>query len=254
MCALRVWRVLCTLCYVGASVFVNGVALEQNCTDDYDNEIPQDYLTEESPVTPCQAVDLSRWDKLFINLEDAHMRQNILLESVERCCGGAASFRAQVEKLAKEACRQRLPSLDSACHTQLEQVSLRLQRGLAELRVEGAERERRMNSTLHQLLHAAREQSAELKRPEESGAHGAEAMGGGRSAGAGQSGAGPITPRPGGSGAGLGLGVKPFTPGLKEQKVASSLDLAKLERSLVAIATQLQKMQLQLSRLVERVG
>lgn len=42
MCVFRVWRVLCVLCYVGASLCVNRVEYEMNYADSYDNEISQD--------------------------------------------------------------------------------------------------------------------------------------------------------------------------------------------------------------------
>ncbi|KAM4625035.1 pentraxin-related protein PTX3-like [Polymixia lowei] len=242
MCAFGVWRVLSVLCYVGTPLCANAADFEVNYMYNYDNEITQDQLEGESPATPCQAAEFSRWDKLFISLEDSHMKQNMLLESLEQCCGGVASLKAQVETLAEGACQQCLPSLETACRGQAEQASLRLQRGLAELGEEGAERERRMNSTFHQLLHVSREQNARLKKLEEGGIHREEAAAGG----------GPITPRPGGSGEGLGLGVK--SSGSKEQEVTSQLDAAKVERALVAITTELQKVQVQLSRLVERLG
>ncbi|XP_071768503.2 pentraxin-related protein PTX3-like [Centroberyx gerrardi] len=254
MCVFGVWRVLCALCYVGASLCVNGVEYEVNYADSYDNEISQDQQEGGSPATPCLAADFSRWDKLFIALEDSHMRQNMLLESLEQCCGGLASVRTQVERLARGTCQQCLPSLEAACRGQTEQASLRLQRGLEELRQEGAERERRFNSTLQQLLHGSHEQNARLKRLEEGSVHRAEASGGGRPAGAGHSGTGPITQRPGVLGAGLGLGAKPLpSSGLKEQEVTSPLDVAKMERALVAIATELQKVHVQLNRLMEQV-
>ncbi|XP_029937630.1 pentraxin-related protein PTX3-like [Myripristis murdjan] len=253
MCVFRVWRVLCVLCYVGASLCMNRVEYEMNYADNYDNEISQDQQEGGSPATPCQAADLSRWDKLFIALEDSHMRQNMLLEALEQCCGGMASVRAQVERLAQGTCKQCMPSLQSACRGQMEQVGLVMQRSLVELRDEATEREARLNSTLHQLLQGGHEQNAMLKRLEESSR--AEASGGGQPVGSEHSGIGPTTQKPGGSGPGLGLGVKPFpSSGLKEQDVTSPLDMAKMERALVAIATELQKVNGQLNRLMERVG
>lgn len=198
--------------------------------------------TGETPTSPCQAADFSRWDKLFIALEDSHMRQNMLLESLEQCCGGMFSLRTQVDKLAKGTCQQCLPSLESACRSQAEQASVRLQQGLVELREEEAERERRLNATLQHLLHSSHEGNARLKRLEESRGHRVVPSGSTDS----RTGRQP-TPGPGGLGAAFGSGTKPFPSVLKEQEVT-------LERALVTIATELQRVHLQLSRVIEQAG
>ncbi|KAM6917636.1 pentraxin-related protein PTX3-like [Lycodopsis pacificus] len=243
MHVFRIWRVLCVLGLVGAALCVNELEYQGNYADNYDNEISPGQQDGESPTTPCQAADVSRWDKLFITLEDAHMRQNMLLESLEQCCGGMVSLRTQMDKLAEVTCQQCLPSLESSCRARAEQVNARLQRGLLELRQEDAERERRLNATLHRLLHSGHEANARLKRLEEGGGHRAVPSG------ATGSGMGRLpTPRPGGLGAAFGLGMKPFTSGLETQ------DMATMEKALVAVTTELQKVQLQLSRLMEQAG
>lgn len=197
--------------------------------------------TGESPSTPCNA-EFSRWDKLFIALEDSHMRQNMLRESVEQCCGGTASLKTQVEQLARGACQQCVPSLASACRAQAEQASLRLQRGLVELREEEEERERRLNASLQLLLLTRREENARLDRLEEAVMTGrAESRTGHQP-----------TASPGGLGTAFTLGVKPFTSGLKEQEVLSPL--ATMEQALVAIATELQRIHLQLRKVIEEAG
>ncbi|XP_054652409.1 pentraxin-related protein PTX3-like isoform X2 [Dunckerocampus dactyliophorus] len=218
MDALKVWQLLCVLGCVGASLHLNQV----DYVDVYDNEVPQ----EESQQTPCLAAELTRWDKLFIALENSQMRQNMLLESSEKCCGGMVSLRAQVDHLARATSRQCSP-----CLGQAEQATLKmLHRGLAELREEAAERERRVNTTLQKILDSF---------PEEDG---------------GKEGHLP-TRRPEGSlAAVLGLGMKPFTSGLKEQEVTSPLDMASVEKALVAIATELQRVHVQLSRAIEQAG
>lgn len=169
------------------------------------------------------------------------MRQNMLLESLEQCCGGLVSLRTQVDKLAKGTCHQCLPSLESACRVQAEHVSVRLQQGLFELRGEEAERERRLNASLQQLLHSSHEGNARLKRLEEGRGHRVVPSGG---SGTGHQ----PTQRPG------GLGTKAFTSGLKEQEVTSPLDMATMEKALVAIATELQRVHLQLSRVIEQTA
>ncbi|XP_028251821.1 uncharacterized protein LOC114427808 [Parambassis ranga] len=234
MCALTIWRVLCVLSTLCSSLCMNEVDYEEN----FDNEISQDLQEGESPTIPCQA-DFSRWDKLFINLEDSHMRQNMLLESVEQCCGGMSALKAQLEKLAKRTCQQCVPSLESVCRAQAEEASLRLQMGLMDLREEEEERERRLNATLQMLLRSRHEENARLKRVEEM-----VAPSGPADAKIGHQ----PTQRPGGS------GMKPFSSDLKEQEVTSSVDMATLERALVAIATELQRIHLQLSKVIEQTG
>ncbi|CAJ1074372.1 uncharacterized protein LOC117805900 isoform X3 [Xyrichtys novacula] len=177
------------------------------------------------------------------------MRQNMLLESLEQCCGGVHSLRTQVNKPSQGTCQQCLPSLESACSKQAEQVNARLQKGLLELREEEAQKESRLNATLQQLLHSSHEGNARLKLLEE--ASGLRVM----ASGAADSRVGhQPTQRPGGLGAAFSLGVKPFPSGLKEQEVTSPLDMASMEKALVAIATELQKVHLQLSRVIEQAG
>nr|XP_057946509.1 pentraxin-related protein PTX3-like [Doryrhamphus excisus] len=219
MGALKVWQLLCVLSCVGASLHLNQV----DYMDVYDNDVPRE---EESQQTPCQAAELTRWDKLFIALENSHMRQNMLLESFEKCCGGMAPLGAQVDHLARVTSR-----LCSTCFGQAEQANLKmLHRGLAELREEADARERRVNTTLQKILDSF---------PEEDG---------------GKEGHLPTQRPEGGLAAALGLGMKPFTSGLKEQEVNSPLDMASVEKALVAIATELQQVHVQLSRMIEQAG
>ncbi|XP_019125442.1 pentraxin-related protein PTX3 [Larimichthys crocea] len=245
MHVFRIWRVLCVLGFVGASLCMNDFEYEGNYAENYDNEISQDQQEGETPTTPCRATDFSRWDKLFIALEDSQMRQNMLLESLEQCSGGMVSLKNRVDKLAKGTCQQCLPSLESACRAQSEQTSVRLQQGLAELRREEEDRERSLNATLQQLLHSSREGNARLRQLEDGLVPSGTAHGGMERQ---------PTPRPGGLGAAFGLGMKPFPSGQKKQEVTSPLDMAAMERALVAIATELQKIHLQLSRVMEREG
>ncbi|CAL8296446.1 unnamed protein product [Arctogadus glacialis] len=177
------------LCWSFCVSAVSVAGQEPNC-DDYDdnNEIPQDREEGPSPSTPCLAADLPRWDKLFIALEDSHMRQNMLLDTLKQCCGGATSLSPKLEQLAKGACRPcRSPDLESACPGHLGQSSLRLLRGLlVEMREEEAAlRERRMNATLQQLLQASRELSTHLQRLEIKLAQSEEADAAARPSGAG---------------------------------------------------------------------
>lgn len=180
------------------------------------------------------------------------MRQNMLLGSLEQCSGEIASLKTQVDKLAEEKCLQCAPSLEAVCRQQAEQASLKLQQGLTELRKEGAERERRLNAALHQLLHSSRERDAQLKLKEKGS--GVTPSGGTTRETADTRTAHQSTPRPGVLGTAIGLGLKPFPSGMNGPEVTSSPDMASIERALIAIATELQKVQVQLNRLLERIG
>lgn len=170
------------------------------------------------------------------------MRQNMLLESLEQCCGGMVHLRSQVDKLASATCQQHVHSMESACRAQAEQMNLRLQQELEELREEEAEREARLNTTLQMLLRSNHEGNVLLKRLEgrvvPSGAVDSRMRH-------------QPTPAPEGLGAAFSLGMKPFPSGLKEQEVTAPLDMTTIERALVAIATELETVHLQLRRVIE---
>lgn len=153
----------------------------------------------ETTATPCLAAELTRWDKLFIALEDSHMRQNMLLESVDQCCVGTASVRNQLEKLLKGS----LPRLESTCRAQAEQARVLLQRGLEE----GAARDGAVNAALGQLLQRL----------------------------------------------GAGPELKTLTSA-PEERDAATPPLAAMEKALVVIATQLQKVHLQLAAVIQQAG
>ncbi|XP_041828155.1 pentraxin-related protein PTX3-like [Melanotaenia boesemani] len=240
MHGFSIWHVLCVLGSLGSSLCANEVEYEGNYADNYDNEISQNQQEEESQPTPCHA-DFSRWDKLFIALEDSHMRQKMLLESVEQCCGGMHSLKTQLGKLAKGTWQQNASSLVSACRAQAEQSSLRLHHNLAKLREEEEERERTINMTLQMILRSSHEENSRLRHLE-------EAM---PLASAGSRNSNQPTPRPGGLGT---AGVKPFLFGLKGQEVTLPMDMATMESALVAIATDLQRVHLQLSKVIEQAG
>ncbi|XP_028293773.1 pentraxin-related protein PTX3-like [Gouania willdenowi] len=198
------WGLVCVLMvYVTSSLCGNNFDYEGNYVNIYDNmisEAQQDGNSPPAPPTPlapppapCHA-DLSRWDKLFIFLEDSEMRQRMLQEAVEQCCAG---MRVCVDRRRKGE---------------------ELQQSLVELRADEVERERRMNSTLHMLLQLRHEDSGRLKRLEEEVMMMMMMMG----------------------------RTKPLTPGLKEPGRTSSL-----QRSLTSIQSDLQKLQLQINKVID---
>lgn len=167
------------------------------------------------------------------------MRQNMLLDSLGQCCGEMASLRTQLDELVQ---RKGLPSLEH-----VEQARVRLQQGLLEVKEEQTRREMNLNTTLQQLLRRSREGNFLLKALEESRRHRATPPGGAESKML-------PTQTPAASGAALGLGVKQASPLLKEQDVILLSGTATVEKALVAIATELQAVHLQLSRVIEQVG
>ncbi|XP_019727802.1 pentraxin-related protein PTX3-like isoform X1 [Hippocampus comes] len=190
---LRLWAVLCTMACVGSSPHNNQV----DYADVYDNEVASEQQQEDSlqPQTSCQSAELTRWDKLFIALENSHMRQNMLLESSESCCGATASLRAQVDRLARTTSHQ-CPPWQSALKL--------LHQDLLELREEGEARERRFNATLQMYNHS-----------------------------------------------------KPSALGLKEQEVTHEVTAPpadSVEKALVTIATELQRLYVQLGRVIQQAG
>ncbi|XP_058471113.1 pentraxin-related protein PTX3-like [Solea solea] len=244
------WHALCVLGFAVACLCMNGIQYE-DYPYNYDNEISEDQQEGDPASTPCPAVDFSRWDKLFIALEDSHMRQNMLLESLEQCRGGMVSVKSQVERLARGTCQQCLPGIEAACKAKAEQASLKLQRGLVELAQGEVERERRLNATLHMLLHSSHEENSRLKRLEKGLSHRVPVSSGPAD---GRTRYQP-TARPAGLSPPFGLGTRPpSSSGPKEPEVTSPMDMATMEKALVAIATELQRVHLQLSRVIEQAG
>lgn len=152
------------------------------------------------------------------------MRQTMLLEAAGRCCGGGTgSLTGQVHVLLKDAFQQHAHSLVRACGAHAEQAGARLQDGLVELRREAVERERRINSTLEEILRSRREEEEHLERVHES-----------------------VTSLS--AGCRRAPGTKPLQSGLKELDMTPPEDVDKMKGSLVAIATELQWVHLQLSK------
>lgn len=162
----------------------------------------------------------SRWDKLFIALEESHMRQNMLLESAERCCEGG-TLMGQVHALLKGTFQQHMHSLVRVCGAQAEQAGLRLQDGLVE-------RERRINATLEVILQSRREENSELKRLQEA-----------------------VTTLSAGC---MRASGNKLLPSDLKQEMTPPEDVDKIKGSLVAIVTELQKVHLQLSNTMAQAG
>ncbi|KAM8833918.1 uncharacterized protein ACB058_017701 [Synchiropus picturatus] len=214
MCVFLIWPLLCVLgCVVASANDYDG----NYYGDNYDNEISLDQLEGAESTSPCQSVDLSRWEKLFITLEDSHMRQNMLLESLQTCCGGMMSLKTQVEQLVRR--NHQVRHEEAACRRQVEQVALRMQQSVLELQDEQSERERRLNATLQKLLESVlREKKDDSDTLDETN-----------------------TPS-----------VLQAFPSVQAE--SSLLDLASVQKTLVTIATDLRKVQQQLNRVLDHTG
>ncbi|XP_038156580.1 uncharacterized protein LOC119793432 [Cyprinodon tularosa] len=232
MHVFRSWAVLCVLAAAISSLHANENDFDDGFADDYGNEISLDQQ-EQSPTKPCRT-DFSHWDKLFIALEDFHMRQNMLLDSMEQCCGGMVSLRSQMDKLLRGASQQTAPRQVSACRGQTDLETLRLQHSLAELHQGRAEMERRINATLQMILNSQHEDSARLNRLEEAVSENSRNRH-------------QPTQRPG------GLGWTSLTE-QEEQEASSQLNLDMIKSSLVSIARDVQRLYLQLSTVIEQTG
>ncbi|CAN9502466.1 unnamed protein product [Ophioblennius macclurei] len=238
---IRMWRLFCLLGAFGSCLCVNEAhEYEGNYVDNYDNEISEDQQEGDPQTTPCHP-EISRWDKIFVALEDSHMRQSMLLESVEQCCAGKVALKNLVDKLARGACQQCAPGLESACRAQIKDANLKLQRDLAELREQETQREKRLNDTLQMLLRSSHEGNTRLKRlehtiPSRPTANRTRPQ---------------PTPGPGGLGT---FNSKPIRSVLEEHEVTSPPDIGTMERDLVSIATELQRLHLQLNKVIEQTG
>ncbi|KAG9333131.1 hypothetical protein JZ751_013448 [Albula glossodonta] len=111
-------------------------------------------------LPPCQAQELSRWDKLFTMLEDSQMRQNMLLHSVDE------GVRAELQALRSELRRVApgdAPTCVAAADRLAAQVGGKLEQALE--RVEGAAA--RQEGALQQLQDASRHQAARMGKLEQ---------------------------------------------------------------------------------------
>ncbi|KAJ0008615.1 hypothetical protein NQD34_016030 [Periophthalmus magnuspinnatus] len=222
-----IWSVLWVCGCFATSL--NEVEYDANCADNYDNEISMDQQEETPSVGPCQD-DAPRWDKLFIALEDSHMRQNMLLSAVDQNCGGGLTpMKTLWEKLAKGGCHLCTANVEKTCKTQAEQMHSKLHQDFMEIMNYNIEMEKNLNLTLQHVLHRSHEMNIRLKRLED----------------------GPkISPRP-------TLVTKEYdttttNSGLKEQEVENQwLDKGTIGKTLVTIATELQRIQLQLKEVME---
>lgn len=167
---------------------------------------------------PCPPQDFSRWDKLFIMLEDSQMKQNMLVQQCEDM------VKAEMDTIRKElhkfnnnkACVQ---ASENTCRCVSEQMNHNLNQAMEQLREAADMYQAQNNETLQQLVQFSRNQASRLTKLESNSLLGAS----------------------------LGqVAMKSFSAYPKEQE-ASTTDSGKLERALMATAADLQRVHVQLA-------
>ncbi|XP_016365458.1 pentraxin-related protein PTX3-like [Sinocyclocheilus rhinocerous] len=207
---------LCLSCFLSGNVF--GYEYGEDYSDSYYNEISNGERLQSATQIPCPPQDLSRWDKLFIMLEDYQMKQDMLLQQKEDMVKVEMdSIRKELHKLNNNnnVCVQ---ASENTCKCISEQMNRNLNQAMDQLREAADMYQAQNNETLQQLIQYSRNQATRLTRLESSSL----------------------------LGAGLGqLAMKSFSTYPKEQE-ASSADGGKLERALMATVADLQRVHAQL--------
>ncbi|XP_042574518.1 pentraxin-related protein PTX3-like [Cyprinus carpio] len=217
MYAPRALLALCLPCFFSGNVF--GYEYGEDYSDSYYNEISNgERLQTGATQIPCTPQDLSRWNKLFIMLEDSQMKQDMLLHQNEDM------VKVEVDSIQKElhklnnnkACVQ---ASENTCKCISEQMNGNLNKAMEQLREAADTYQAQNNETLQQLIHFSKNQATRLTKLESSSL----------------------------LGAGLGqVAMKSFLAYPKEQE-ASNADGGKLERALMATVADLQRVHAQLA-------
>ncbi|XP_060929699.1 pentraxin-related protein PTX3 [Limanda limanda] len=179
------WRLFQAACVL--SVCVCQLAFEDdmqvNYSDTYYNEILGVDRTQEIEPTPtsppCSSRDLTKWDKLFSMLENSQMRENMMLQYAEDI------IKVEMESLRGEMLRFG-GQYGGSCGVAVEtvgrrmamQFEARLKETMERLKIavqspdatggNSVEDPDNLESSLHQLLSAARAQTSQLTRLETS--------------------------------------------------------------------------------------
>ncbi|XP_059357599.1 pentraxin-related protein PTX3-like [Carassius carassius] len=217
MCAPRALLALCLPCFLSGNVF--GYEYGEDYSDSYYNEISNgERLQTGATQIPCPPQDLSRWDKLFVMLEDSQMKQDMLLNQNEDMVKAEMdSIRKELHKLNNnKVCVQ---ASENTCKCISEQMNGNLNQAMEQLREAADTYQAQNNETLLQLIQFSRNQATRLNKLESSSL----------------------------LGAGLGqVAMKSFSAYQKEQE-ASNADGGKLERALMATVADLQRVHAQLA-------
>ncbi|XP_063075978.1 pentraxin-related protein PTX3 [Engraulis encrasicolus] len=180
-------------------------------------------------AAPCASRDLSRWDKLFIMLEDSHMRQNMLLQQVDDMVRvQLRSLRDEMRHLvsssessSKACCTRALEEGITCCTALSKRMSQGFEQTQRQLR-EAEERCQMQNNTTLQLLRDIQRTQAACLSKLESGY---------------------------GRGTALQVPIKTVVPTRIKEQHATPAGGTKMEITLLAIASDLQRVQAQLAAL-----
>ncbi|XP_016336176.1 pentraxin-related protein PTX3-like isoform X2 [Sinocyclocheilus anshuiensis] len=207
---------LCLPCFLSGNAF--GYEYGEDYSDSYYNEISNGERLQRATQIPCPPQDLSRWDKLFIMLEDSQMKQDMLLHQNEDMVKAETdSIWKELHKLNNnKACIQ---ASENTCKCISEQMNRNLNQAMEQLREAADNYQAQNNETLQQLIQFSRNQATHLTKLESSSLLGAD----------------------------LGqVAMKSFSAYPKEQE-ASNADGGKLERALMATVADLQRVHAQLA-------
>ncbi|XP_067898299.1 pentraxin-related protein PTX3-like [Heterodontus francisci] len=114
----------------------------------------------------CQK-ELTKWDKLFVMLENSQMKQNILQQSIEEVCKGELqSMRTEMLQFVTNFAGTCTSAIDSATLHITTQMDKKLAYKLEEVSKTKAENESEQKNTLQQLLLASQDLSNRLRKLE----------------------------------------------------------------------------------------
>ncbi|KAI4891085.1 hypothetical protein NFI96_017763 [Prochilodus magdalenae] len=143
---------------------LNGMSYDYNgYSVSYYNEISEGEKQEvEVTSSPCESRDQSRWDKLFIMLEDSHMRQNMILEA------GEETMKNLREEIQSRSCSSSI--LEESCSSLGQQLDsrldLRLNASMDEVKQVADRLQARCSSALQRLENFTGLQTARLEKLE----------------------------------------------------------------------------------------
>uniref|UniRef100_A0A3Q4AKH5 Pentraxin (PTX) domain-containing protein n=1 Tax=Mola mola TaxID=94237 RepID=A0A3Q4AKH5_MOLML len=130
-------------------------------------------ITEEDTPTPCNAPDLTKWDKIFSMLENSQMRENMLLQYADDIIKvEIGSLRAEMLRLYGGSCGV---AVETAGRRMVLQLESRLRESLDRLKLRDQTSARysvgnsnHLEAMLQQLFSAVQTQSSQLAKLEAS--------------------------------------------------------------------------------------
>ncbi|XP_061781953.1 pentraxin-related protein PTX3 [Nerophis lumbriciformis] len=154
--------------------------IEVNYADTYYNEITEDETPTTTPsAAPCNAPDLTKWDKIFSMLENSQMRENMLLQYADDIVKvEMGSLREEILRFVAQYGGSCGVAVETAGRKMALQLEAKLRESLDRLKfgahasgpVEGnaVGNPNTLEATLQQLLSATRTQATRLAKMETS--------------------------------------------------------------------------------------